>query len=644
MIVICDIETNGLKNPDRLWLIVCKEIESGKVHVFKEPDRNPYEFSQFAKKVTQWVGHNFLAFDYRHINRLCSGVSIDPTRVVDTLVISRLTNFLRKEGHSLSSFGDDLNLPKLDFNDWSSLSEDMIEYCVRDVEINYKLYLKQLPFIQSPLWKKSLRVEHDLVLVCNSIQDHGFFFDKDKAQEVYLSVSSEVSELEASLTASFPPKTKLYKEVLPRATKYGTLHKAQFKWLEKLGGDANDLLDYTPGYPFSVFTWEPFNPGSTSQIVERLNEAGWKPKEKTKGHYIAWKEYERNGTKENAERLAKFLQTGWSISEANLATLPEDAPPAAKSLARYLLLRNRKKLLETWLEAVGEDGRIHPTLNGLGAWTHRMSHTDPNLANVPTEKPQDPDDIKELNQTLRSLFCVPKDRLLIGVDADSIQLRILAHYMNDPKFTEALINGDKSKGTDLHSLNAVALGAPCKGRRDAKTFIYAWLLGAGVERVAEILGCSIEEAKKAREDFLAYYPGLQKLKQVQIPFDAARGYFEGLDNRFVSCYGEDEAQRRHYMLGGYLQNGEKVVMAHANIRWRARLDRERVPYWQVNFVHDEWQTETLNDMDLAMYIANVQAESIKEVGLELNLRCPMAGSILGAHEAVAIGRNWRETH
>jgi DNA polymerase I-like protein with 3'-5' exonuclease and polymerase domains len=273
-----------------------------------------------------------------------------------------------------------------------------------------------------------------------------------------------------------------------------------------------------------------------------------------------------------------------------------------------------------------------------------MSHSDPNLANVPTEKPQDTDEIKDLNNTLRSLFCVPKGRLLVGVDADSIQLRILAHYIQDPKFIEALTRGDKAKATDVHSLNAVALGSPCKGRRDAKTFIYAWLLGAGIQRVSEILGCSYEEAKEARENFINYYPGLKHLRKVIIPRDAQKGYFKGLDGRHVICYGSNEDQRNHYMLGGYLQNGESTVMKKANLLWRERLTREKVPFWQVNFVHDEWQTETTDDFDTAQYIAEVQADSIRIVGERFNLKCPLAGSTLSAHETLAIGRNWRDTH
>ena len=641
MIVICDCETNGLVNPDRLWLIVCKEVDTGKIHVFREPDKNPEAFIRFASTVTVWVGHNFLGFDYFNINRLCPGANIDPARVIDTLVVSRLVNFPRSGGHSLASYGEEYGLAKIDFSEWDRLSEDMVTYCIRDVEINFKVYQFYKRIIFNKEWKDALLTEHQMVLVCNDMHDHGFYFDVPLATELHNKLVTQTDTLHDELVLAFPPKPKAIREVCPRATKFGTLNRADFRFLLKTGGD---LTEYTAGHPFTLIEWVPFNPGSTVQIVERLNQAGWEPTDKTKGHYLTEREYNRNPDPELEERLQKFRRTGWSVSETNLATLPPQAPAAAHTLAKYLQLKSRRGLVEDWLSRVGPDQRIHGTSHHIGAWTQRMSHSDPNLANIPTEKPQDTEDIKELNSTFRALFCVPKDRLLIGVDADSIQLRVLAHYMQDERFTQALIAGDKSKGTDLHSLNAKALGSPCKGRRDAKTFIYAWLLGAGVDRVSEILACTYDEARQAREDFLNYYPGLKHLRQVAIPKDAQRGYFEGLDGRLVICYGDTEDHRRHKMLGGYLQNGESTIMKRANLHWRAQLQKEKIPFWQVNFVHDEWQTETINDLDVAKYIAQVQADSIRIVGEELGLKCPMAGSVLNSHEELAIGRTWRETH
>lgn len=645
MIVICDIETEKLDNPEHIWLIVCKDVETGVNHVFRTPTDSPDEadkFRRFARSVNHWVGHNFISFDSVHISRLLQ-VPIDPKYIVDTLVVSRLLNTNIDGGHSLEAWGERLGSSKIPFSDFSRYSPEMEQYCIQDVEVNYLLYLKFKKYLDSSIWSKSITLEHEAAIICRDMGESGFYFEKEKALELYKDISIEVSELEAQLQRAFPPRSRLVREVTPKATKHGTLHRQDFRWLE-----SGDLTPFDVGATFSLVEFVPFNPRSPKQVVERLNEAGWKPIVKTDGYIQAERAYRqaaRSGkptttkkgvtprtAQEWSERLKEYETTGWSICEENLATLPEEAPEAAKSLAKFLVLSNRHSVLTEWLEAYNPStGRIHGNFNHIGAWTHRMSHSRPNMANIPSGS-------SLYAHEMRSLWSVPQDKLLVGVDADGIQLRILAHYMNDKTFTEALINGDKSLGTDAHTVNKNILGDVCKNRDTAKTFIYAWVLGAALQKVAEILSCSVAQASDANESFLQAYPGLKELKQTYIPKDAERGYFVGLDGRLVLCNSE------HLMLAGYLQNGEQVIMKRANVLWRSRLLREKIPFTQVNFVHDEWQTEVPNDLELATYVANIQAESIRIAGEELNLKCPMAGSIIGGNKKLAIGRNWAETH
>lgn len=169
----------------------------------------------------------------------------------------------------------------------------------------------------------------------------------------------------------------------------------------------------------------------------------------------------------------------------------------------------------------------------------------------------------------------------------------------------------------------------------------AFLLGAGDAKLANVLGCSLAEAKEARKKFLEFYPGLKALKDNQIPQDASRGYFEGFDKRLVLCDSE------HLMLAGYLQNGEAVIMKKAKQIWWKRLSKEKVPFWLVNWVHDEWQTETVNCMDTATYIAQVQADAIRIAGEEYNVYCPLAGSWQKEENGLmvpSVGTNWCHTH
>jgi len=381
---------------------------------------------------------------------------------------------------------------------------------------------------------------------------------------------------------------------------------------------------------FTLIESVPFNPRSPKQCIDRLWEAGWEPTEKTKGHIKAERELqlERNKAKRKAleERLELYKVYGWRVSEQNLATLPVSAPEGYQKLVRWLMLAARLSTMDEWHAAYNADtGCIHGTFRHIGAWTGRMSHAAPNMANVPSGD-------SEFGEEMRSCWIAKPNETLLGVDADSIQLRIFAHYINDKKLIDAIVSGSQDDGTDPHSMNMRALGPKCVSRSVAKTFIYAFLLGAGIGKVGDILGCSFSEAKDSINQFMEFYPGLKVLREDKIPRDAARGYFEGFDGRLVKC------NSAHHMLAGYLQNGEAVIMKKANLLWRSQLAQQNIPFVQSNFVHDEWQVRVLTrDLTTVNMCGTIISDSIRQTGLDLGLRCPLKGSI-------KIGSNWMDTH
>jgi DNA polymerase-1 len=220
---------------------------------------------------------------------------------------------------------------------------------------------------------------------------------------------------------------------------------------------------------------------------------------------------------------------------------------------------------------------------------------------------------------------------LVGIDADGIQMRIFAHYVNDNRLSEALESGRKENESDIHSVNRRALGEICRSRDDAKTFIYAWLLGAGTGKVAEILQCSFSEAKNAIDSFLAAFPGLGELKKNRIPDDAARGYFIGLDGRLVKCDSE------HLMLSGYLQNGEKWIVSRGLLSGIKTLQDSGVPFTVRNFVHDEIQCETEDNDDISRLVAMAFVDGITAQAKELKMNCQLAANYRW-------GYTWKETH
>jgi DNA polymerase-1 len=273
-----------------------------------------------------------------------------------------------------------------------------------------------------------------------------------------------------------------------------------------------------------------------------------------------------------------------------------------------------------------------------------MAHQNPNMANVPNEK-DNQGRTRLYGGDFRGLWRAPKGKLLVGCDAEGIQLRGFAHYIDDKEFTNALVHGSKKDKSDPHSLNKRILGNVCKDRQAAKRFIYALLLGAGILKLAEVLEASEHETKSALERLMERYQGFTYLKKHIIPADAERGYFIGLDGRLVSIPGETVSYRAHLAMSGYLQNFEKVCMAKATTMWTEDLDRLGVHYLLVNLIHDEWQTECNNNMDEAILIGRTQCESLRKAGEYYHTKCPLAGSFWNEDKNdYTIGTNWKVTH
>jgi DNA polymerase-1 len=621
---VVDIEADSL-DATQIWCVVAKDIDTGEVHAATSKE----EALRLLHKVRLFIGHNVIGYDLPTLSRLWQ-YSIDQSLVVDTLVLSRLWLADNPSGHSLEAWGDELKHPKIHLDvRFDTYSDAILERCINDVELNHKVYneLMREDRVGGEAFNMAREAETKLAFICQDMHENGLAFDADSARSLRDEVDSEVKSIDNQMATAFPPKARIIREVTPKLTKKGTLAKTGISnWYE-----GTDYTIFTPDAPFTLVEWEPFNPGSTRQIIERLNDAGWQPTSKTKGH----KEAEKARDK---EKLAHFKTWGWSVNEENLATIPDTAPAAARLLVRRILLAARVRSLDEWLSYYNEStGRIHGRFNHIGARTQRMSHNQPNMGNIATKKSikyngkELKDLATELGGRMRSLWIAGKDHLLVGTDMESAHLRIFAHLIDDKEFTHALLSGRKEEGTDPHSVNKRVLGDVCVDRDRAKTFIFSFLNGAGVNKVSEIFGCSKLAAQEALDEFVRAYPGLEKLKRETIPRDAKQGYFLGLDGRKVACDSE------HHMIGMYLQNAEKVIMTYANILWRKELERTGIPYRQVNFVHDEFVTEVEGVEDIAHMVGTIQSNAIRQVGEEFGLRCPLSGE----HK---IGKTWLDVH
>ncbi len=327
-----------------------------------------------------------------------------------------------------------------------------------------------------------------------------------------------------------------------------------------------------------------FNVGSRQQIAERLT---------TKG--AEWTEFTPSGQPKVDEKTLR--------KQSHL--------PEAKIILRYLLCQKRASHIDSWIKATGDDGRIHGRVHHIGAITGRMAHSNPNLAQIPSVR-------APYGKECRELFTVPEGHVLVGADASGLELRMLAHYMDDSDYTSILLNGD------IHIANQKAAGL--ETRDQAKTFIYAFLYGAGNAKIGSILGTSANKGKQVKETFLENIPKLNKLRK-EVMKDSESGFVTGLDGRRL------RVRYPHAALNTLLQGAGSVVMKQAVIILYDLL--ENVNFKLVAQVHDEWQIECKpEDAD---FIGKSCVNAMVFAGELLQLNCPLDGEY-------RVGTSWCDTH
>ena len=569
---VIDIEADSL-DATHIWVAcICNVDNDQDIHSFR--DAASFVDAVDLQKDT-FIAHNGIDFDFPVLEKLWN---IEIKNKVDTLVLSRLFNPDRSGGHSLGAWGNRLGFRKIDFNKFDEYSEEMREYCEQDVYITVQLY-KHLLQESIDFSQQSIELEHDIADIISRQSRYGFYLDQKKAVDLLVETQSKADTIKSNIKKYFAPKVKVIRDDLPKYTKNGDISKVglrQFQY-EDIAG------------PFWSIEFEEFNPASHKQVVERMEEAGWKPTE--------------------------FTPKGSpKVSEANLATLPDTAPEPAKKLSEWKMLETRWKTVESWLNALGNDGRVHGKVFSLGAVTGRMTHADPNMANIVAV-------YKPYGQQSRECWTVPNnDYRICGMDAQGLELRMLAHYMKDDAYAEEVVNGDP------HTVTMQALDID--DRALAKTFIYAFLYGASPSKLGSILNLSQSQGGVIRQRFLNNMPSLQNLL-ARVEQVADRGYIRGIDGRRLYV------RSSHAALNTLLQGGGAILCKQWSICMDRAIEKERLRAKLVNTIHDELQFE-VHRQDVER-VAELAQSSIREAGHLLKLRVQMDAE-------AKIGFSWADTH
>lgn len=236
-----DIEAdNLLRDAKTIWCIVAKE--KGEYFIYlKHPLEGLdvkgtiyYNVEEFISQVVfdkVLVAHNGISYDFPLLDKLC-GFKYDVNKVVDTHILSRLYNPDR-EGHSLGWWGTSLRFGKGDYNDWSKLTKEMVEYCIRDVDLLERVHLALQEEAAGWDWSEAIKLENNIWHVQMKQELHGVSFDKEKAEELFVKISREVEELSTTIISQIPMMYKDEGEVKKVFNKDGSYTKSVKLWLER---------------------------------------------------------------------------------------------------------------------------------------------------------------------------------------------------------------------------------------------------------------------------------------------------------------------------------------------------------------------------------------------------------------------------
>ena len=575
--VVFDIETDGL-DATKIWCMVIKEL-NGPIHKFG-PDQL-YQGINLLQEADVLIGHNIIGFDVPVIERLYN-IKLKG-KIKDTLVMSRLFNPVQENGHSLKTWGYRVGFPKKEQPDtFDTYTTDMLDYCARDVRLNEMVY-NQLIKDGEGFSNQSIQLEHDIIKITNHQEKAGFLFDDKQAMMFLAKLKTRISEVEDEVKETFKPKLVDDKLVTPYIKKDGELSKRGLtkEEYEKLNGISSSDIN-----PFMRKKLQQFNLGSRKQIGEYLKDFGWKPE--------------------------RFTPTGQPIVDEGTLKKIEHIPEA-KLISEFLLLQKRIAQLSSWIDELHSDGRVHGKVISNGTITGRMTHRGPNMAQVPNIS-------SPYGKECRACWTVPSGYKLVGIDASGLELRMLAHYMNDEEYINDVINGD------IHQINQRLAGI--QSRDKAKTFIYAFIYGAGDERLGKVVGGGRANGKRLKDRFLRNLPSLKTLtKRVQQA--SKRGFLKGIDGRRIYIRSE------HASLNSLLQGGGAIIMKKALVLLTNKIKVNNIDATVVANIHDEWQIQVKESQ--ADLVGQMGVDAIEEAADHFKLRCPLTGQY-------KVGGDWSETH
>jgi len=626
-----DLEANGLLDTvTKLHCCVVKDKHTGEVRKFW-----PWAGGDYVKQMLEYlesfdvlIAHNALGYDFPLLKQLYNWEY--KGKKVDTLIMSRLLNPKRivpfncpDKGigpHGIQAWGYRVGRGKPEHNDWEVFSEAMLHRCTEDVEILSLVYDELLNEASHGKWRNAFLLSFRLFENLQKQEQYGWLVDEDKMLRNISQLGNWIKRIDRVLIPNLPfmveveetKKKGEYNYIKKPFLKSGNYSESSLKWYASTGLCPDDAPICGP---FSRINFRRISLDSNAETKNYLLESGWEP--------LEW------NTNDDGERTSPKLSKDDPFDGIN--------GKVGKLVAKRVQCRQRRSIIEGLHSLIRADGRIPSVVNTL-AVTGRATHR--NIVNIPQAK-------SFYGKQMRKMFTSKEGFVVVGTDSDACQIRMLCGRMNDPVYTDNVLNGKKEDGSDIHSVNMRAAGL--NSRDDAKTFFYGFLFGAGDAKIGKIVKGTSADGKRLKAQFLQGLPALGNLldrlmkewrasakKRYNAVFNRMEyydGVITGLDGRPIKVPSE------HQVLVYLLQSDEAIMMTAAYNKANKEMERAGyvygIDYGFVCWYHDEFTIECR--VEIAEHVKQISEQAIAWAGDFYNIPCPHIGQ-------GKIGKNWYEIH
>ena len=330
---------------------------------------------------------------------------------------------------------------------------------------------------------------------------------------------------------------------------------------------------------------------------------------------------------------AKKSKTGqYSTSEEVLLALKPKHPV----VGLILEYRELKKLISTYISALPNyinptTGKIHTTYNQTVTATGRLSSSNPNLQNLPIRS--------ERGQLIRQAVIPDEGCLFLSADYSQIELRLMAHFSQDPHLVQAFLSGQDIHAATAAKIFNVSIEEVTKEqRRQAKTANFGIIYGISAFGLAQQLDCSRSEAKALIDGYFAAFPGVIDYIEKQKELARQQGYAVTLfgRKRYLPDILSHNATVRSFAernaVNSPIQGTAADIIKMAMVTIHRRLKEEGLKAQMIMQVHDELNFNVpLNEVDKVREIVVSEMQHVVHLTVPLIADC-------------GVGTNWLEAH